>query len=189
MKSTDIGLSVTHSCFVSLTKTTQSMSMIAMYLKELEQESLVTRKMLSIIPDDKYDWQPHPKSMTIRTLATHIAELPTWITMALTTDELDFASASYDPTIINNTADLLALFEASLIDGRSQLIAENEEKLSETWTLRSGDHIHMVMTKAETVHHALCQTIHHRAQLGVFLRLLDVPIPGTYGPSADDTNF
>ena len=83
------------------------MSMIAMYLKELEQESLVTRKMLSIIPDDKYDWQPHPKSMTIRTLATHLAELPTWISMALTTDELDFASAPYDPTIINNTADLV----------------------------------------------------------------------------------
>jgi uncharacterized damage-inducible protein DinB len=165
------------------------MSMIEMYLKELEQESLVTRKMLSIVPDDKYDWQPHPKSMTIRTLATHLAELPTWISMALTTDELDFAAAPYDPTIINNTSDLVALFEASLKDGRTHLVPENEEKLSEPWVLRSGDVIHMTMTKAETVHHALCQTIHHRAQLGVFLRLLDIPIPGTYGPSADDTKF
>jgi uncharacterized damage-inducible protein DinB len=165
------------------------MSMTEMYLKELEQESLVTRKMLSIIPDDKYDWQPHPKSMTIRSLATHLAELPTWITMALTTDELDFASAPYAPTIVNNTAELLEVFEISLMDGRSQLVPENEGKVSENWTLRSGDHIHMVMTKGETIHHALCQIIHHRAQLGVFLRLLDVPIPGSYGPSADDTSF
>lgn len=163
--------------------------MIAMYLKELEEESLVTRKMLSIIPDDKLDWQPHPKSMTIRSLATHLAELPTWITMALTTDELDFASAPYEPTTVNNTADIVAIFEASLVNGRTELVPANEAKLSESWTLRSGEHIHMVMTKAETVHHALCQTIHHRAQLGVFLRLLDVPIPGTYGPSADETSF
>ncbi|MEA5459927.1 DinB family protein [Arcicella sp. LKC2W] len=165
------------------------MSMIEMYLKEVEQESLVTRKMLSIIPEDNYNWRPHPKSMTIRTLATHIAELPTWITMALTTDELDFASAPYNPIIINNNNELLELFETSLIDGRSQLVSENEEKVTENWTLRTGEQIHMMSTKGETIHHALCQIIHHRAQLGVYLRLLDVPIPGSYGPSADDTNF
>jgi hypothetical protein len=109
--------------------------------------------------------------------------------MTLTTDELDFASASYNPTIINNTTDLMALFEASLVEGRSELVPENEGKLSENWTLRTGDHIHSVATKGETIHMTLCQIIHHRAQLGVFLRLLDVPIPGSYGPSADDTNF
>jgi uncharacterized damage-inducible protein DinB len=189
-KCTDIGLSVGGVFFVLLTKKQRKiMSMIEMYLKELEQESLVTRKMLSIIPDDKLDWQPHPKSMTIRSLATHIAELPTWVTMALTTEELDFASAPYNPTIINNTKELLELFEVSLMDGRSELVPQNDEKISETWTLRSGDQIFMVSTKGETIHHALCQIIHHRAQLGVYLRLLDVPIPGSYGPSADDTSF
>jgi uncharacterized damage-inducible protein DinB len=162
------------------------MSMIAMYLKELEQESLTTRKMLSIVPDDKYDWRPHPKSMTIRSLATHVAELPTWITLALTTEELDFAVAPYNPVMINNTEELMELFEKSLIDGRTHLVPENEEKLSETWTLRSGDQIFMQQTKAETVHHSLCQIIHHRAQLGVYLRLLNIPIPGSYGPSADE---
>ena len=165
------------------------MSMISMYLNELEQESLTTRKMLSIVPNDKYDWQPHPKSMTVRTLATHIAELPTWITMVLTTKELDFASAPYNPTIINNTQDLMELFENSLIDGRTQLVAENEGILSEIWTLRTGEQIHVAESKADMIHHTLCQIIHHRAQLGVFLRLLDVPIPGSYGPSADDMNF
>ena len=162
------------------------MSMIAMYLKELEQESLTTHKMLSIVPNDKYDWQPHPKSMTIRGLATHIAELPTWITLALTTEELDFAEASYKPVMINNTSELMELFEKSLIDGRTHLVPENEEKLSEPWTLRSGDDIFMQQSKADTIHHTLCQIIHNRAQLGVFLRLLDIPIPGSYGPSADE---
>ncbi|AFK02838.1 DinB family protein [Emticicia oligotrophica DSM 17448] len=162
------------------------MSLIAMYLQELEQESATTRKFLSIVPDDKLDWQPHPKSMTIRQLATHIAELPTWITYGITTDELDFAQTPYEPKVINNRAELLAYFEECFADGRSVLVPENESKLSESWVLRAGDQIYMDITKAETIRNALSQTIHHRAQLGVFLRLLDIPIPGSYGPSADE---
>ena len=77
------------------------MSIIKMLLKEMEQEAQSTRKMLSRIPDDKYDWQPHPKSMTIRTLATHIAELPDWILFTLNSHELDFAKHPYDPLVIN----------------------------------------------------------------------------------------
>ena len=160
--------------------------MIPLLLKELEQEALTTRKMLSIIPDDKYDWRPHPKSMTIRSLATHIAELPTWVTLALTTDGLDFAAQPYDPKIINNTAELMNLFEISLEDGRSHLKVANDEQLEGNWTLRSGEHILMDLTKYETIRHTYCQIVHHRAQMGVFLRLLDVPIPGSYGPSADE---
>ena len=160
--------------------------MIPLLLKELEQEALTTRKMLSIIPDDKYDWRPHPKSMTIRSLATHIAELPTWVTLALTTDGLDFAAQPYDPKIINNTAELMNLFEISLEDGRSHLKSANDEQLEGKWILRSGDHILMDLTKYETIRHTYCQIVHHRAQMGVFLRLLNVPIPGSYGPSADE---
>ena len=160
--------------------------MIPLLLKELEQEALTTRKMLSIIPDDKYDWRPHPKSMTIRSLATHIAELPTWVTLALTTDGLDFATQPYDPKIINNTAELMDLFEISLEDGRSHLKVANDGQLEGNWTLRSGEHILMDLTKYETIRHTYCQIVHHRAQMGVFLRLLDVPIPGSYGPSADE---
>ena len=162
------------------------MMMIPLLLKELEQEALTTRKMLSIVPDDKYDWRPHPKSMTIRSLATHIAELPTWVTLALTTDGLDFAAQPYDPVMINNTSELLDLFEKSLEDGKSHLNGDNEEQLEGNWTLRSGEHILMALTKYETIRHAYCQIVHHRAQMGVFLRLLDVPIPGSYGPSADE---
>ena len=160
--------------------------MIPLLFKELEQEALTTRKMLSIIPDDKYDWRPHPKSMTIRSLATHIAELPTWVTLALTTDGLDFATQPYDPKIINNTAELMDLFEISLEDGRSHLKVANDGQLEGNWALRSGEHILMDLTKYETIRHTYCQIVHHRAQMGVFLRLLDVPIPGSYGPSADE---
>ena len=162
------------------------MSLIKMFLNELEQESVTTRKMLKIVPNDKYDWSPHPRSMTIRALATHIAEIPAWIATGLTTDELDFAKEGYNPTVINNTEELLELFEKSLAFAKSTLIEENEAKLNERWVMRNGDVIWMDLSKAEVIRHSLSQIIHHRAQLGVFLRLLDIPIPGSYGPSADE---
>ena len=163
--------------------------MIQMFLKELDMEAKTTRKMLSRIPDDKYDWQPHPKSMTIRRLATHVAELPSWITMTLTTSELDFASSPYKPEVINNTAELMNYFERTLADGRAHLEAAKEEQLSDSWTLRNGKEVYSTSPKSEVLRMAYSQIIHHRAQLGVYLRLLDVPIPGSYGPSADDMSF
>lgn len=165
------------------------MSMIQMFLKELNAEAKTTRKMLPLIPDDKYDWQPHPKSMTMRRLATHIAELPSWITMTLTTSELDFASSPYKPEIINSTAELMIFFERTLADGQAHLEAAKEEQLSDSWTLRNGKDIYSTSSKAEVLRMVYSQIIHHRAQLGVYLRLLNIPIPGSYGPSADDNSF
>jgi uncharacterized damage-inducible protein DinB len=160
-----------------------------MYLKELEQEALTTRKMLQRVPTDKFAWQPHEKSMTVKRLATHIAELPTWITMAIKTDELDFADNPYQPTDVNTTEELLAYFESSLTDGRSELKEENESLLDKDWTLRNGQQIYSVEPKADVIRMSINQIIHHRAQLGVFLRLLDIPIPGSFGPSADEMDF
>ena len=165
------------------------MSLVQIFLKELGLEAVTTRKMLSCVPDDKYDWQPHPKSMTVRRLATHIAELPSWITMTLTTTELDFASSPYTPEEINNTAELLAYFEKNLASGKAHLEAATDEQLSESWTLRNGDQVYSVSPKGEVLRMVFSQIIHHRAQLGVYLRLLDIPIPGSYGPSADDMSF
>lgn len=162
------------------------MSIIQMLLKELDQEALTTRKILERVPNDKYDWKPHQKSMSIRQLTTHIAELPSWITMALTTNELDFANNPYQPVRINNTTELLELFEKSLADGREHLAAANEEDLLPDWILRSGETIYSVTTKGEIIRMTFSQIVHHRAQLGVYLRLLDIPIPGSYGPSADE---
>lgn len=157
-----------------------------MLANEMEQEAITTRKMLERVPDTQYDWQPHPKSMTVRQLATHIAELPTWVSLAVTTDELDFAKTPYQPVPINNTADLLTYFEKSLADGRSELPTATEDQLNEPWTLRHGDDIYLTTTKGGLIRVAISQTIHHRAQLGVYLRLLNIPIPGSYGPSADE---
>lgn len=165
------------------------MSMIPSLLKELKQEAQTTRKMLERVPDGKYSWKPHPKSMTLKQLSTHIAELPTWVSMALNTSELDFATAPYSPKEIGNTRELLQYFETSLADGREHLEKAKEEQLSDTWVLREGDKIYSTSTKAEVIRMTYCQIVHHRAQLGVYLRLLDVPIPGSYGPSADETNF
>ena len=164
------------------------MSMIQMLLKEMDQESITTRKMLQRVPDDKYDWKPHKKSMTIRQLATHIAELPAWVTMTLDTDELDFATSPYSQLEINNNSDLLSYFEKSLADSRERLGKATDEDLLPNWTLRNGDQIYSVSTKGEVIRMVYCQIVHHRAQLGVFLRLLDIPIPGSYGPSADEMN-
>jgi len=165
------------------------MDTIKLFLEELDREAVTTRKILSVIPDDKYDWKPHEKSMNIRQLSTHIAELPTWVSMTVATSELDFASAPYEPKDLSTTKDLLQLFETSLAEGREALKNVSEEKLQETWTLRNGKDIYSVSPKHEVIRMTYCQIVHHRAQLGVFLRLLNVPIPGSYGPSADDMSF
>ncbi len=163
--------------------------MIQMLLKEMDKEATITRKMLERVPDDKYDWKPHEKSMSLRQLATHVAELPSWVSMVLTTDGLDFAKNPYQPEIINNKKELLAYFEKTLTDGRAHLEKAEDKDLEPDWTLRNGEQIYSVESKGEVIRMTYNQIVHHRAQLGVFLRLLDIPIPGSYGPSADEMNF
>ena len=162
------------------------MSIIEILLNEVEQEAQTTRKFLSIVPNDKYDWKPHPKSMSLKQLATHVAELQSWISLGLTTDGLDFAVNPYNPVDIANTADLLAYFEKCYAQGHADLEATNEDTLKQPWVLRDGDQILLNQNKYDTVRVSISQTIHHRAQLGVYLRLLNIPIPGSYGPSADE---
>src|SRR6476620_12261741 len=93
---------------------------------ELEKEAKTTRKMLAIVPADKFGWKPHPKSMSLKQLATHVAELPTWIGMTLNTDELDFETSPYNPQPISTNQELLAYFEKSIADARNQLAKAKE---------------------------------------------------------------
>lgn len=165
------------------------MLMIPILLKEMDQEALTTRKMLERVPAEKFEWRPHPKSMTLRMLATHVAELPSWVSMTLTTDELDFARNGYKPMVVADTKELLNHFERSLTEGRARLARASEDQLLEKWTLREGAKVYQVSPKMEVIRMAYCQIVHHRAQLGVFLRLLDIPIPGSYGPSADEPDM
>lgn len=165
------------------------MEIIPLLLKEMEQEAQTTRKMLKLVPGDKFDYKPHEKSMTMKQLTVHIAELPSWVAMGLNTSELDFAASPYEPAPVNNSNELLALFEKSYGEGKSALSAAKEEDLLPNWTMRMGEKVLNVLTKYEVIRHAFSQITHHRAQLGVYLRLLNIPIPGSYGPSADDMSF
>jgi uncharacterized damage-inducible protein DinB len=154
--------------------------------KQLKDEAEITRKMLKIIPEDNYDWKPHPKSMTIRRLAAHLAELPGWVPMAIDTDVLDFSANDYKATPFKDNIDLLSIFEENQKKAEVALTKTMDEFLQNIWTMKDGDQVFMSATKEYVIRMALSQTIHHRAQMGVFLRLLNIPIPGSYGPSADE---
>ncbi|MBC7864892.1 MAG: DinB family protein [Bacteroidia bacterium] len=156
------------------------------FLKELEQESIGTRKMLALVPADKADWKPHEKSMKLKDLATHIADLPSWITKGLTTNELDFATEPYNPADCKNGEELVKYYDKNAEEAKQNLLKSKDSILQEAWILRNGEIIYAKLTKHEIIRHSYSQIVHHRAQLGVYLRLLNIPIPGVYGPSADE---
>src|SRR5699024_1864844 len=164
------------------------MKLIRIFSSELEQEAETTRKFLALVPTEKFDWKPHEKSMSIKELSVHIAEIPGWIESALTTDGINFADG-YEPTPIENTQQLLELLEKSVQKSEAALDSADEEDLLPDWTMRNGDQVLMEMPKHAVIRHAFNQITHHRAQLGVYLRLLDIAIPGSYGPSADEQSF
>lgn len=165
------------------------MEMIPVLLKEFEEEAATTRKFLDRVPENKWDWRPHPKSMDLKSLTVHIAELPSWAEMALNTDGLDFALTPYEPTPVRSTKDLKRIFEEAYTSGKNALNNATDQQLDGKWILSHGDQELANMTKYETIRHSLNQTAHHRAQLGVYFRLLDIPVPGSYGPSADEQSF
>ncbi|MEO6638752.1 MAG: DinB family protein [Ginsengibacter sp.] len=164
------------------------MTFIEFFKQQFVEEGATTRKMLSRVPDDKFDYKPHEKSMVMQSLVAHLADLPGWIHMIFTSEELDFATPYEQPAISNNK-ELMACFEKRYNEGLSALVPENEALLGKTWTLRHGEKIISADPKIDVVRMSLSQQIHHRAQLGVYLRLLNIPIPGSYGPSADENNF
>ena len=164
------------------------MTIIEFFKQQFIQEAATTRKMLSRVPDDQYNYKPHEKSMVMKNLITHLADLPGWFHFTLTTDELDFQKPYEQPDITNNE-ELLVYFDKRYNDGLSVLVPENEKELDKPWTLRNGETIYSTNPKVDVLRMSISQQIHHRAQLGVYLRLLNVPIPGSYGPSADENNF
>jgi uncharacterized damage-inducible protein DinB len=161
-------------------------SFIEAFKKELEAEAIQTRRMLEIVPTDKMDWRPHPKSMNIKTLATHLAEIPLMIVMGLKYDKWDFGNSPFEAADCNTTEDLLACFDNSLAEARIALDESTDDILQDPWTMGMGDQVWLQIEKWETFRHAMGQNAHHRAQLQVCLRLLDIPVPGPYGPSANE---
>ena len=165
------------------------MDIIKLLKKELTEEAATTRKFLALVPFDKPDYAPHEKSMKIIALVTHIADLISWPKLGVETDELDFATTPYNPTKVENNEQLIALLDKGLAESLASLAEVEEAFLEKPWVLRTGEQIHAEMTKYELIRVSLSQIIHHRAQLGVYFRLLGIPVPGSYGPTADDINF
>lgn len=154
--------------------------------KELEQESVGTRKMLALVPADKGDFKPHAKSMAMKPLTGHLADIGEWFASILENDVLDFAVTPYQPKEANGGAELVAIFDENIAKSKAALAKATDADLTKTWTMQHGEHIIMQFSKYDALRHSFGQMIHHRAQLGVYLRLLDIPIPGVYGPSADE---
>lgn len=160
------------------------------FISELEQEAKSTRKILERVPADKPDWKPHEKSMKLGSLATHVAELPGWVSMTLDQDELDFAKMDYKPTILKSTEQLLKIFDDNVEKAMKSLKNAPDEKFKKNWTMKNGELVYFTLPKEAVLRSfSFNHSYHHRAQLGVYLRLLGIPLPGIYGPTADEKSM
>ena len=158
-------------------------------LQEFDAEMANTRKTLERVPE-KFDWAPHPKSMSLGRLAQHLAEIPDWAEKSIQTDELDMSPSGAPPTrpeAPKSRQEILDAFEKNLKAARAALSATNEDHLMKPWSLKMGGKTLMTMPRAAVLRNfVLNHNVHHRAQLGVYLRLNDVAVPAIYGPSADE---
>ena len=162
------------------------MRIVDMLLGEFTHEAAQTRKVLERIPFDKVEYRPHEKSMTLGKLAAHVADLTSWTALVLTATELDLAGGYVTPPFAS-TEELLSIFDKHVETTKAALAGATDEELGVTWTLRAGSHVIMAMPRGQMVR-GMCfnHIVHHRGQLSVYLRLVDVPVPGMYGPSADE---
>jgi uncharacterized damage-inducible protein DinB len=157
------------------------------FIAELKHEAPSTKRILERIPDGKFYWKPHQKSMTLGRLASHVAELPGFLNSILTMDELDFAKGHYKPSHANTQEELMSVFQLKLTEVLKTLQSTSDEKMQANFTLRNGDHVFSTTPRIVAIRSmAMNHIIHHRGQIAVYLRLLDIPVPGMYGPSADE---
>jgi uncharacterized damage-inducible protein DinB len=161
-----------------------------MMLGEFDNEMGNTRKVLERVPDEKWNWKPHEKSGTVGWLASHVGNLPGWATMTLQTEQLDYAPVdgpSYQPPKITNRKELLAEFDKNVSQARAAINKASDEDMMKGWTLLAGGETIFTMPRVACLRSVVMNhLIHHRAQLTVYYRLLDVAVPGLYGPSADE---
>jgi len=154
---------------------------------EITHEYANTRKMLEKVPVESFNWTPHDKSMKLGKLTTHIVTLPQFITLVLTTPEVDVMKGIFPPEKFANSEEMLASFDAHVAAAKEKLAAATDEELFTPWTFRRGDFIIFTMPRVAAIRTlAISHIIHHRAQLQVYLRMLNIPVPGMYGPSADE---
>ncbi len=163
------------------------MAIAEILLLDFDAEIANTVRTLERIPENDPQWKPHGKSMAIGRLALHVARLPQFLTRILTTKELNIATEKFPDIVFESTAHLLSELNRTSIEAKAHLAAASDEDLRKTWKLSFGDRIfvegpRMLLYRTMFLNHI----VHHRAQLGVYLRLLGIPVPGLYGPSADE---
>lgn len=169
---------------MSITETAPSLKQLA--LGDLNHELNTTRKLLERVPEAHLDWKPHEKSMSLGGLALHVATIPYWLTRVLSADFFDLAGATRNPPP-TRVQQILDAFEERVAEMRRLLDASDDAALTAPWQLRRGEQVLQTMPRLAVIRTmAINHLIHHRAQLGVYLRLLDVPLPAMYGPSADE---
>jgi uncharacterized damage-inducible protein DinB len=155
-------------------------------LAEFTREAQTTRRMLERLPDGKTDWKPHEKSMSLGRLAMHLAELPGFYSAIFDTDEL-VGGGARERRVAGSSAEALAVFDASTATFAAKLKRCPDARLVEPWRFRVGERVIFEVPRLAAVRNlVLSHSIHHRGQLSVYLRLLNVPVPGSYGPSADE---
>ncbi len=156
-------------------------------LHELTLEAEVTRKFLVSVPFDKAGYKPTEKSETLGRLAIHVAEIIAWWTSVIETSKLDFID--FEPKDIKSSKELLDYFDNLLADAKKSLSNVKDEEFEKEWSMSYGEDLLFSLPKKQ-VARLFCMNhlVHHRSQLGMYLRLLDIPVPATYGPSADDEN-
>lgn len=183
----DIGAENNFLPIFSPPKPQKCMSQKEAFIRDLRAEAGKTRKMLERVPYDQATWKPHEKSMDLGGLTRHIANLPLWVGYTLLQDELDFAKPMNRPKVAESTEEVLANFDAHQAQAMKILEETNDEVLDSDWSMRNGEMIFFTRPKKEVLREFVhSHIIHHRAQLSVYLRLLNIPIPGMYGPSADE---
>lgn len=154
---------------------------------EFDHETQTTRKHLERLPEDKLDWRPHEKSFTVAGLAAHITELVGWTEAILNQEGLNFDPATYQPYRATSVADLLKTFDDNVAKSKEALAGATDAILEQSWAFRVMDRLQFEKPKGAVLRDfALSHMIHHRGQLSVYLRLLNLPVPGSYGPSADE---
>lgn len=163
------------------------MSIAEILLIDFDTEITNTRRTLERIPESDPQWKPDPKSMPIGRLAVHTARLPQFCSSILTTPELNLATHKFPPLVFESTPQLLSDLDGSAAEAKSHLASASDDDLRNEWQLSFGDRIivkgqRMLLYRSMFLNHL----VHHRAQLGVYLRLLHIPVPGLYGPSADE---
>jgi len=165
------------------------MPLVDALLPEFDHEMTTTRKVLERVPEDKFNWKPHAKSFSVGELATHVANLPTWGTETLTKSEIDLAGGQRVAALASK-AELMAAFDRNVAATRAALTGKTDAELLAIWSLKRGGKTIFSMPKTAVLRSfVLSHLIHHRGQLSVYLRLLDVPVPSIYGPSADEPSF